>query len=136
MRIVPLPGAVMISQQSCAPSFDRGAFLAYLGSDTLAVEAYFIDTNRIEASVMLRKPATSLQEFALEFDDAGNMRRFEATVRDPASPEAPPRRKDLLQASKKENEIFKIAIEENDRQAELQLKWDQTAYTVPFTVKN
>jgi serine/threonine-protein kinase len=32
--------------------------------------------------------------------------------------------------------LFTIDIEERNQNAFLQLKWDQTAYTVPFTVKN
>ncbi len=85
---------------SCTPAPEQGSFITYLGQDTLAAEHFTVTGNRIEAEVMLRTPETTLRQYTMEFDDeAGIMRRLEATVRDPASPEAPPLSKDLLQAT-------------------------------------
>lgn len=99
MRITSFLLVALFALSSCNQAPQQGAFLTYLGSDTLAAEQFAIYENRVEASVMLRTPETSLQSYILELDDAGRMHRFEATVRDPASPEAPPLRKDLLLAS-------------------------------------
>ena len=99
MRIASIIGVVLCTLTSCSQTPERAAYITYLGRDTLAVERFVHQDNRFEASVMLRTPETSLQHYVLEFDDDGMMRRFEAEVRDPASPEAPPRSKDLLLAS-------------------------------------
>ncbi len=84
---------------SCTPTPEQGSFITYLGQDTLAAEHFTVTGNRIEAEVMLRTPETTLRQYTMELDEAGMMRRLEAIVRDPASPEAPPLSKDLLQAS-------------------------------------
>ncbi len=84
---------------SCTSAPEQGSFITYLGQDTLAAEHFSISSNRIEAEVMLRTPKTTIRHYVMELDEAGMMRRLEAIVRDPASPEAPPLRKDLLQAT-------------------------------------
>ena len=99
MRFAYFLGTLMCVLSACAPAPEEGAYLTYLGRDTLAAEHFVYQGNRLEANVMLRTPETTLREYLLEFDDDGMMRRFEATVRDPASPEAPPRSKDLLLAA-------------------------------------
>lgn len=90
-------GSCTTTPQKGAP--EQGSFITYLGQDTLAAEHFSITSTRVEAEVMLRTPKTTIRRYVMELDDAGIMRRLEATVRDPASPEAPPLRKDLLQAT-------------------------------------
>lgn len=99
MRITSFLVVVTLAMTSCSRAPQQGAYITYLGSDTLAAEQFAIYENRVEATVMLRTPETSLRQYILELDEAGLMDRFEATVRDPASPEAPPLRKDLLLSS-------------------------------------
>ena len=89
-------GSCTMSSDGDAP--EQGSFITSLGQDTLAVERFSMTSQRIEAEVMLRTPSTTLRHYIMELDEAGIMRRLEATVRDPASPEAPPLRKDLLLA--------------------------------------
>lgn len=96
---------------SCTPAQEQGSFITYLGQDTLAAEHFIATGHRIEAAVMLRTPETTLRQYTMELDDAGMMRRLEATVRDPASPEAPPLRKDLLQATP---EGFTLTVTEQE----------------------
>ena len=94
-----LPFLIAFVLVSCTSAPEQGSFITYLGQDTLAAEHFSISSNRIEAEVMLRTPNTTIRHYVMELDDAGMMRRLQATVRDPASPEAPPLRKDLLQAA-------------------------------------
>ncbi|MEM8486525.1 MAG: DUF2911 domain-containing protein [Bacteroidota bacterium] len=84
---------------SCTNAPEQGSYITYLGQDTLAAEQFTVTGNRVEAKVMLRTPSTTLRHYTMELDEAGIMRRLEATVRDPASPEAPPLSKDLLLAT-------------------------------------
>ena len=57
-----------------------------LGNDTLAVERVVRTPGRVEAEVLLRTPQSSVTRYVLELDQAGNLRRYEATTRRPGLP--------------------------------------------------
>lgn len=71
-----------------APRADSAAFVTRLGNDTLAVERVVRTPGRVEAEVLLRTPTSSVTRYVLELDDAGNLRRYEATTRRPGSDDA------------------------------------------------
>lgn len=127
MRTASFLGVLLVTLTSCAPAPEGGAYVTYLGQDTLAVERFVDLGDRVEADVMLRTPNTTLRNYVLEFDDDGMMRRFEATVRDPASLEAPPLSKDLLLAASSGYTLFRTRDGEVDT-----LTVDATASALPF----
>ena len=125
-RIVILLLIALVSG-SCTNAPEQGSYITYLGQDTLAAEQFTVNGNRVEAKVMLRTPSTTLRHYTMELDEAGIMRRLEATVRDPASPEAPPLSKDLLLATSSGFERTRTAEGEETTQS---IEADSTA--LPF----
>jgi hypothetical protein len=74
-----------------APEADEGAFVVRLGSDTVGVESYSLDEQRMEILAVSRSPRTLLRQAVVEFDGEGGIARYESRVRDPAAPgDAPP----------------------------------------------
>jgi len=59
------------SQQSSNPN--QGAFVTYLGNDTLAVEQFEKTENGITARVILRSPETSFSSYDLSLDETGGI---------------------------------------------------------------
>ncbi len=125
-RIVILVMIALVSG-SCTNAPEQGSYITYLGQDTLAAEQFTVKGNRVEAKVMLRTPSTTLRHYTMELDEAGIMRRLEATVRDPASPEAPPLSKDLLLATSSGFERTRTA---DGEETTLSIEADVTA--LPF----
>ncbi len=75
---------------------NRAAFVTRLGDDTLAVEEFVRTPPRMEATVVLRTPTTTLRRYVLDLNPDGTLRRFEAAVHDPSAPaDAPPLRQDV-----------------------------------------
>ncbi len=102
-RLSLLPGLalLLLLGLACqAPSAEtdpnRAAFVTRLGADTLAVEQFVRTPERIEATVVLRTPTTTLRRYVLDAHADGTLRRFEGTVHDPSAPaDAPPLRRDV-----------------------------------------
>lgn len=63
------------------PASQQAGFVTLLGADTLAAEQFTISTNRVEASVMLRTPSTTLRHFVMDLNEEGGMERLETTIR-------------------------------------------------------
>ena len=85
LRRLALP-LVLVSLMSAAMAQPTG-FVTRLGADTLAVERFVRTPTGIEATVALRVPQTTLTTYRLDLDDAGGLRRYEATTRPPGSAE-------------------------------------------------
>ncbi len=75
---------LLLSLDSTADAQPDG-FITRLGADTLAVERFERTPTGIEAVVALRVPETTLTSYRLDLDDAGGLRRYEATTRRPGS---------------------------------------------------
>ncbi|GIV59814.1 MAG: hypothetical protein KatS3mg043_0903 [Rhodothermaceae bacterium] len=96
----------------------QGAFVTVLGEDTLAVERFRHVPEGMEAEVVLRTPVTTVHRYRLELDEAGQLRRFEATVREAtAPPEAPPSRQEVATFEGDSLVIVTTAGEETRRRA-------------------
>ena len=101
------------------------AFVTTLGNDTLAVEQVRRTPERVEATVVLRSPRTTVTQYRLDLDGAGGFSRYEATTRLPGAPsEAMPLRQetvvpqgDSLRMSVTEGEDTRVRTIAGDAQA-------------------
>src|SRR5688500_16812233 len=75
-------GALLAAPALAAQAPDSAAFVTRLGNDTLAVERVVRTPRRVEAEVLLRTPRATITRYALELDERGELRRFEAVTRD------------------------------------------------------
>lgn len=66
---------------TAAQDSERAGFVTMLGNDTLAVERFQRTDRGMRAEVVLRAPETTFGSYEIEFDDAGELARYEATVR-------------------------------------------------------
>ena len=84
MRIISITICFLILLSACSSSPNQGSqqagFITLLGSDTLAVEQFTVTPTRVEASVMLRTPSTSLRRYVMDLDEQGHMNRLETTI--------------------------------------------------------
>lgn len=84
--------AVLLLLSACSPTPPpRAAFLTRLGDDTLAVERFTHLPDGMEATVVLRTPRTTLQQYRLRLGPDGVFEELTATITDPlAAADAPP----------------------------------------------
>jgi hypothetical protein len=89
--------AGLVSVPVCAqdgPPLDEAGFVTTLGDDTLAVEQFRRTPARVEATVVLRTPQTTITRYQLDLGEGDAFDRYEATTRRPgASDEAAPLRR-------------------------------------------
>jgi hypothetical protein len=64
---------ILLSCEQPESSSDSAAFVTLLGEDTLAVEQFQKNGNRITAQVILRSPETTLATYELQLDDQGGI---------------------------------------------------------------
>ena len=84
---------------SCASSTEdaqQAGFITLLGADTLAVEAFTVSDNRVEASVMLRTPSTTLRRYVMDLTEEGHLDRLETTITTYTDEEQPSSRSVLV----------------------------------------
>ena len=94
LQAILLAALLPLALLSCATSADtpqdidpnNAAFVTLLGNDTLAVEQFTRTPTAMHAQVVLRTPATTLRQYALEMDETGALQRYEETVRTPSGP--------------------------------------------------
>lgn len=95
-----------------APNPSGSAFVTRLGDDTLAVESFRHTENGMEAEVVLRTPVTTVRNYVLETDEAGNLVSYTAEIHSPdADPDAPPRRQEV---AVHRGDSLEITVTEND----------------------
>ncbi|HVE78222.1 MAG TPA: DUF2911 domain-containing protein [Gemmatimonadaceae bacterium] len=76
-----IPGAAGAQQE-------RGAFVATLGTDTVAVERFTRSRDRIEGDVLMRAPRARVVHYVATLTPAGTVSRYELAVR-PLTPGGP-----------------------------------------------
>lgn len=65
---------------------NTAAFITWLGDDTLAVEQFRRGAERMEATVVLRTPQTTVRRYVLDTTPDGQLQRLETSVHDSATP--------------------------------------------------
>jgi len=75
---------------------DSAAFVTRLGRDTLVVERFVRVSNRLQADVVMRVPATSRIRYVLDLSPSGELSRLETVVSSPARREVITRQGDSL----------------------------------------
>lgn len=75
---------------------DSAAFVTRLGTDTLVVERFVRVSNRLQADVVMRVPATSRIRYVLDLSPTGELSRLETVVSSPARREVITRQGDSL----------------------------------------
>lgn len=100
MRIISITICFLFLLSACSSSAEQelqeAGFITLLGADTLAVEKFTVTATRVEASVMLRTPSTSLRHYVLDLDEQGHMNRLETTVTTYTDEEQPASRSVLV----------------------------------------
>ncbi|MCB0631622.1 MAG: DUF2911 domain-containing protein, partial [Lewinella sp.] len=90
MRL-PILFVILLSQLfliSCGPSeIKLSTFITTLGKDTLAIEQFTMQPERIDAEVLIRSPRTTYQKQTLEMDETGAFQSFHSVSYDPKDPE-------------------------------------------------
>ncbi len=132
MRAVP-PRSVLLSlflAASCAPApsrapapvddgpvppADSAALVTVLGRDTLALERWVRQGNRVTADVVVRVPRTSLRRYELLVGDDGLMRVFIERRLDPSAPEAGPLRTERLETLADTGDAWRRTVIESFR---------------------
>jgi hypothetical protein len=86
MRL-PILTIILLSQLfllGCGTSEKKAsAFITTLGNDTLVVEQFTMQPERVEAEVLIRSPRTTYQKQVLEMDQSGAFRSFHSATYDP-----------------------------------------------------
>ena len=75
---------------------DSAAFVTRLGRDTLVVERFARVSNRLQADVVMRVPATSRIRYVLDLSPSGELSRLETVISSPARREVITRQGDSL----------------------------------------
>jgi hypothetical protein len=84
-----LAGAFLVFSASAAGAQqERGAFIATLGNDTVAVERFTRTRDRIEGDYLVRSPRARVVHYVATLTPAGTVSRYELSVR-PLTPGAP-----------------------------------------------
>lgn len=77
-----LTGLLFLS--ACSdPTPESASFIATLGQDTLVIEQFTMQPERVEAEVIIRTPRTSYMKQILEMDKDGNFSRYHSASYDP-----------------------------------------------------
>lgn len=82
-RLLLLPLALLLLHPAAAQEAD--AFVTKLGTDTLAVERFWMTDDGMRADVVLRTPRTTRTAYTLTLDDTGDVVRYEAVTRTPGA---------------------------------------------------
>ena len=80
MRIAIYILGILCYLSGCTEPVEEGAFITYLGADTLAAEHYVLTGQTVEATVMLRSPRTTLRQYSMKLDDQGFMKEMSSAI--------------------------------------------------------
>ncbi len=79
------------------PAPQPSSFVATLGNDTLVVEQFTMEPEKVEAEVLIRSPRTRLMKQTLLRRPDGSFREFRSATYDPANLDGPPVGEQIVQ---------------------------------------